>query len=164
MRGIDSCGYNTSPWWVAATWTHSSHGPDSKRPWAGYSGAPGADMDCVVCHDPHGSYTPSNPAGNPYAIRDGVDGTAFVDDGSRYGWNGPPWTTFGVSRPVKVAISGVTVDWGGTQGLCSACHVNWYAASTMSHDCGGCQTCHGHGQNYGENDWGTGPSHNTWCP
>lgn len=155
LRGLESCNYGVSPWWVDYRWTNSSHGSSSKRGWPGYSGAPQYDMSCMVCHDSHGSYTLSNTAGNPYMIRDVVDGSSFVDDGDRATgpWTGPPWNTFGINRTVKITITGVTVDWAGAQGLCNVCHANWYNASTMSHDCGGCQFCHGHGQTWGENDW-----------
>ena len=90
------------------TWTHSAHGPDSKRGWPGYSGAPDADLACTACHDPHGSYTATNTLGNPYMIRDYVDGTTYVDDGVRPNaqWTGPPWNTFGTARDVVVTISG----------------------------------------------------------
>jgi hypothetical protein len=41
-----------------------------------------------------------------------VDGTPYIDDGSRTGgFNGPPWNTSGVIRnDVQVTISGITVD------------------------------------------------------
>ncbi|MBW2522879.1 MAG: hypothetical protein JRI23_01825, partial [Deltaproteobacteria bacterium] len=96
LRGIEACDYLSQPWIMRYTWSHTQHGPDSKRGWAGYSNAPGADMECTVCHDPHGSYSESNPRGNPYAIRDFVDGTAYVDDGNwETGWlatgPAPPW-------------------------------------------------------------------------
>jgi len=164
LRGIDSCDYVEGPWYVDYSWTHSAHGPDSKRAWNGYSGAPAAELDCMVCHDPHGSATPSNPAGNPYMIRDVVDGTPFVDDGTRpAGFNGPPWNTFGVSRPVAVPVSGPDVGWGASTGLCSACHADWLAAYDFHGFCNSCQTCHGHGQAWGEADW-VGFVNDTPCP
>ncbi len=166
LRGIDSCGYNSGPWWVDYRWQYEAHGQDSKRGWPGYTGAPGAvELDCVVCHDAHGSVSASNPQGNPYMIRDQVDGTPFVDDGVRTSPRyGPPWNTRGVSREVRVPISGVTVTWDGPAGLCSTCHAAWYSASSAhSMGCTGCQTCHGHGQSYGGYDWG-GTGADTPCP
>ena len=164
LRGLDSCEYTGAPWYVDYTWTHSAHGLDSKRGWEQYSGAPEYELDCTVCHDPHGSYTPTNPLGNPYSIRDFVDGTPFDDDGSRAGWNGPPWTTFGVARPVIVPIAGLEVGWGAADGLCAVCHAEWVAAQHFHEVCVGCQTCHGHGQAWGEFDWGPGPKDDTPCP
>ncbi|OFX28655.1 MAG: hypothetical protein A2033_06275 [Bacteroidetes bacterium GWA2_31_9] len=155
LRGLESCNYGISPWWVDYRWTNSAHGSNSKRAWTGYSGAPQYNLQCLDCHDQHGSYTTSNTLGNPYMIRDFVNGTSYVDDGERYTgpFLGPPWATFGSSRSVVISISGTTVDWAGTQGLCNVCHSNWYNASPMSHDCVGCQFCHGHGQAYAEYDW-----------
>ena len=157
LRGLESCGYTAAPWYVDYIWSNSSHGLNSKRPWASYSGAPSYNMSCKDCHDPHGSYTPTNTLGNPYMIRDYVDGSMFVDDGDRNsGWTGPPWTTFGLSRAVVVSISGTDVGWGSATGLCNVCHPNWEAAYDWHSYCGACQTCHGHGQAFGENDWGSG--------
>jgi DNA-binding beta-propeller fold protein YncE len=164
LRGLDTCDYTAQPWYVDYTWTHSAHGLDSKRAWPGYSGAPGADVNCADCHDPHGSWTPTNPTGNPYMIRDFVDGTMYVDDGNpAHGWTGPPWNTFGTARPVTIAINGVTVGWGTPAGLCSACHADWLEAMHFHEICTGCQTCHGHGQAWGEYDW-EGGDHDTPCP
>ncbi|RME36737.1 MAG: hypothetical protein D6788_10950, partial [Planctomycetota bacterium] len=163
LRGIESCDYQDPMWYVDYTWTHSAHGPDSKRGWQGYSGAPSAVVGCTVCHDPHGSYTDTNPAGNPYMIRDVVDGTPFVDDGTRTGgFNGPPWDTFGTKRTVRIGISGLTVDWGGSQGLCNVCHADWLAAYDFHSFCGACQICHAHGAAFGETDWVDG--NDTPCP
>ncbi len=158
MRGLESCGYTSAPWYVDYTWTNGMHGPSSKRGWAGYSGAPSHDMLCLDCHDAHGSYTATNTLGNPYMIKDVVDGTMYVDDGVRSGpaWTGPPWNTFGTSRAVVVTISGVDVSWGSAQGLCMVCHATWESAYDWHSMCTACQTCHGHGQNWGENDWGGG--------
>jgi len=165
LRGLDTCDYNTAPWYVDHTHTNSSHGLDSKRGWEGYSGAPAYELDCTVCHDPHGSYTPTNTLGNPYMIRDFVDGLQFVDDGNRpQGFNGPPWNTFGISGSVVVSINGTQVDWGSSQSLCSICHSSWLAAYDWHSYCNGCQTCHGHGQAWGEYDWGLGNDDHTPCP
>jgi hypothetical protein len=157
MRGLDTgdCSYNMAPWWVNYTWTYSPHGPDSKRGWDGYSGAPGHDLDCTVCHDQHGSYTETNTSGNPYMIRDFVDGTPFVDDGSREGgFNGPPWEIYGTARSVVIPINGIDVGWGSSQGLCNVCHASWVDAGSFYHSsCNGCQTCHGHGQSWNGADW-----------
>jgi len=127
--------------------------------------APTANMECTVCHDPHGSWTPENPAGNPYMIRDEVDGAEFVDDGSRYykNWLGPLWDTFGQAGTVEIAVDGWTVEWGSSTGLCPLCHSDWENASPMSHYCTGCQTCHGHGQAWQNHDWG-GNGNDTPCP
>jgi hypothetical protein len=159
LRPLSSCGYTGVPWYVDYTWANSAHGPSSKRGWTGYSGAPSANLDCTVCHDPHGSWTESNPAGNPYLIRDLVDGTPFTDDGMRPslapdgGWLGPPWETKGTKVPVVVPVSGQP-DWGG---LCGACHSLWERADLVhSNPTHGCQLCHGHGQAWGEYDWGGG--------
>ena len=163
LRGVESCDYVPGPWYVDYTWTHSAHGLDSKRGWPGYSGAPAADVACMDCHSPHGSVTPANPAGNPYMIRDTVDGTAYVDDGTRTGgFNGPPFETFGTVRDVTVSIDGTTVDWGSNVSLCSTCHANWQAAYSWHDYCGGCMTCHAHGAAFGENDF-VG-SNSTPCP
>ncbi len=157
LSGIASNEYVEAPWYVDYTDTHAAHGGASKRGWAGYSGAPAYDLDCTACHDPHGSYTPTNPAGNPYLIRDFVDGTALVDDGPRVmGFNGPPWTTFGTARAVTVGITPGdpdTVDWGGADGLCSVCHTDWLNAMWAHDFCIGCQSCHAHGATWGEYDW-----------
>ena len=43
-------------------------------------------MDCIACHDSHGSYDAvTNPGGNPYMLRDYVEGSQFLDDSAR------PW-------------------------------------------------------------------------
>ncbi len=164
LRGIESCEYTPAPWLVDYDWTHSAHGLDSKRGWNGYSGAPGADMDCTVCHDPHGSNTPTNPEGNPYMIRDFIDGTMFVDDGNRrVGFNGPPWETFGGARDVVVTAIDVNVEWAAADGLCNLCHVEWFEAQHYHGGCSACETCHGHGALWGEKDW-VGEDDDTACP
>lgn len=165
LRGIDSCDYQDPMWYVDHSWTHSVHGPDSKRGWNGYSGAPGAEVDCMACHDPHGSVTATNPLGNPYMIRDAVDGTMYVDDGVRPGgqWTGPPWDTYGTSREVVVSINGISVDWGGATGLCNVCHADWLTAYDWHSYCTGCQTCHGHGMAWMNYDWVDYDDH-TPCP
>jgi hypothetical protein len=170
IRGLGTCNNSTYPWYVENTWAHSAHGPDSKRAWPGYSGAPGTTMECVDCHDAHGSATANNPAGNPYMIRDLVDGTAMVDDGNRpQHFNGPSFSLFGLRRVVEVGVTpgggggGDTVDWGGTTGLCSACHSTWQAAYEWHSMCTSCQTCHAHGAAFGETDYGGG-NRATWCP
>ncbi len=163
LRGLDTCDYTVAPWHVDYTWTNSAHGGDSKRGWAGYSGAPGAEVACMSCHDPHGSYTPANPAGNPYMIRDFVDGTPYVDDGVRPGaqWNGPPWETFGTQKAVVIPITGVEV---GMDNLCVTCHADWVQAYSWHTSCNGCLTCHGHGQTWGNYDWGPGNDDGAPCP
>jgi hypothetical protein len=166
MRGLDTgdCSYNDLPWWVNYTWTHSAHGPDSKRYWPGYPNLPNSDavLNCTVCHDPHGSYTATNTLGNPYMIRDYVDGTPFIDDGNRP--NPSTWTAVpGTAGNVVVAISGTSVDWGSTGSLCSKCHANWLAAYDWHSYCNGCQTCHGHGQSWDGSDWGTQGGNDTTC-
>ncbi len=165
LRGLDSCGYRAGPWYVEYLWTYSAHGLDSKRGWPGYSGAPAHDMDCTACHDPHGSTTPTNLPGNPYALRDEVTGTSFVDDGNRRigGWNGPPWSTFGVQREVVVPVSGIDVGFGGADGFCATCHADYQAAYEWHDFCSACSTCHSHGANWNENDW-PGGGNDTPCP
>ncbi len=171
LRGIDSCNYTGPPWYVDVSWTHSAHGLDSKRGWTGYSGRAGAVIDCTVCHDPHGSYDAvTNPVGNPYMIRDVVDGTPFVDDGVL----GDPEDLWGVSRPVIVTVTlganpppggtdPATVDWGGSTGLCSTCHANWPDAMWAHGFCTACQSCHNHGGAWGEEDW-VDSNDTQWCP
>lgn len=167
LRALDDCEYQAAPWYMDYIWTYSAHGLDSKRGWPGYSGAPGAVIDCLVCHDPHGSYTPTNTQGNPYMIRDQVDGTPFVDDGYRVGanWTGPPWDTFGTSGDVVIGIAvtpdGIAVDWGN--GLCVKCHADWEPAQHFHDVCIACQTCHSHGSAWGEHDW-VGTDDSTPCP
>ncbi|MFH2005260.1 MAG: hypothetical protein ABI333_01610 [bacterium] len=175
LRPLNSCSYQNAPWWVQYNFAGMAHFGDSKRGWPGYSGAPGAVMECTTCHDPHGSYSAGNPAGNPYIIRDFVDGSSLVDDGDRFsGWNGPPWNTMGQSRAVVLTVTPgaspppggadpYTINWGGATGLCEACHVNWQASDFWHSTCGACQTCHGHGQVWGNADW-VGQDDDTPCP
>jgi hypothetical protein len=164
LRGIDSCDYQDAPWYVDYSWTHAAHGMDSKRGWPGYSGAPEYELACLDCHDPHGSATPANPEGNPYMIRDYVDGTMYVDDGTRTGgWYGPPWDTYGTAREVIVPVNGLQVGWGGPDGLCETCHAGWLQAYDFHSFCTGCQTCHGHGQAWQNNDFGDPPDDSTPC-
>ena len=167
MRGLDTgdCSYNVQPYWVNYTWTHVPHGLDSKRYWAGYPNLPGSDavLDCTVCHDPHGSYTATNTLGNPYMIRDFVDGTQFIDDGNRPDdpstWNAKP----GTAGSVVVTINGTAVDWGSNQSLCIKCHATWLDAYSWHDYCDGCMTCHGHGQSWDGYDWGPGNDDDTSC-
>ena len=162
LRGLESCGYTGDPWWVDHTWSNSAHGRSSKRGWPGYSGAPAYEMNCVDCHDSHGSWTPVNTAGNPYMIRDNIDGGGYVDDGTRTaGVFGPPWARFGESREIRIAVNPPVVDWGP---MCETCHAGWRDAYDFHGFCDGCQTCHGHGQAFGESDFGGGPNNARWCP
>ncbi|OIP29362.1 MAG: hypothetical protein AUK47_27640 [Deltaproteobacteria bacterium CG2_30_63_29] len=145
-----------------------------------YGAAPVYAMECQECHDAHGSYTATNTVGNPYMIRDQVEGAKFVDDGRRGAFTGPPWNVFGTTRDVVVGITEgtnppplgedySTVDWGGYQvggaddGLCNACHGSWLPAMWAHDMCSGCQTCHGHGQDWGAADLGGGPDNSTGC-
>jgi hypothetical protein len=168
MRGLDTgsncTSYNLAPWWVDYTWTYSPHGLDSKRYWGGYPNLPNSDavLDCTVCHDPHGSYTATNTLGNPYMIRDFVDGTPFIDDGNRPNpstWNPVP----GTSGSVVVTISGTSVDWGSEDSLCIKCHATWLESYSWHSYCNGCQTCHNHGQSWDGYDWGPGNDDDTNC-
>jgi len=167
IGGIDSCSYGDNPWYIDITWTNSAHGPDSKRDWAGYSGAPTYTMECIACHDSHGSYTTTNTGGNPYMLRDYVDGTQFIDDGVRPSaqWNGPPWETTGVGGDV-IIINPTATDIGPQIGdqLCAKCHATWSAAYSWHSYCNGCLTCHSHGMAFGGNDWGGAPSDVQFCP
>lgn len=166
LQGLDTCtGYVQNPWFNDVRWSNDAHGPGSKRGWSGYSGAPAHAMDCVACHDPHGSYDPiTNPAGNPYMFRDAVDGTSFIDDGVRPTgqWNGPPWTTPGTSGPVVITspTDGMQI---GDQ-FCAKCHAKWLDAYDWHGYCTACQTCHSHGAAFGGNDFGPAPNDTQWCP
>jgi len=170
LSGIDTCqGYSQNPWNNDISWSHSPHGPGSKRGWTDYvqnPQVPAFELDCVTCHDPHGSYSPTNPGGNPYMIRDLVDGTGFIDDGSRlgtqWGYNAtnPAKNHYGTSGPV--AVTGLN-DGQGWAGFCSKCHGDWRAASSQSHACA-CLTCHSHGAAFGDQDYSKGVDSTTWCP
>lgn len=168
LAPMASCAaaYQGAPWWIGGTYAMGAHGAGSKRGWPGYSGAPAHDLACTVCHDAHGSATPSNPAGNPYLIRDRVDGTPFVDDGARgAGWLGPPWSTVGVAAAVVVPVTPVAGGaMVGFEGLCATCHSQWQAPALFYHpDCFNCNYCHGHGQTFGEWDWVNGTAQQQ-CP
>mgnify|MGYP001436994904 CR=1 FL=1 len=170
LNGLDSCSYNNSPWFNNYPRTHEVHGGGSKRAYTNYSGAPAYDIECTVCHDPHGSFTATNPTGNPYMIKDFVDGSMFVDDGNRLsGFNGPPWNTLGVAREVVVQVTPgaappptgsavYIVGWGDSTGLCTVCHASWLNDGFFGHDsafgCKACQTCHSHGADYENLDMG----------
>ncbi len=120
-------------------------------------------MECTVCHDPHGSYSLTNPAGNPYSIRDVVDGTPYVDDGALpQGFNGPPWTTFGVNQEVILTPAASNLD---LRNLCSKCHSATWETSSSAHSngCEGCLTCHSHGAAWGNLDVAQG-GNTPWCP
>ena len=156
---LTSCSYDLAPWWIDVTWTNEAHGGDSKREWRGYSGAPTVpEMDCMACHDSHGSYDAvTNPGGNPYMLRDYVDGTQFIDDGVRpmAQWTGPPWETTGTAG--TVVITNPTPENIGPQlgdQLCVKCHADWVAAYCWHSICAGCLTCHSHGMAWGANDLG----------
>jgi hypothetical protein len=155
-------------------YSQSAHGGGSKRAWSGYSGAQAYDMECTVCHHPHGSASPSNPAGNPYLIRDFVDGTAFVDDGRRLsGWLG-----VGAARTVEIPVAidaggEGQIDYGGSaggsSGLCNACHAQWlgltaHQASGGAATCFNCNMCHQHGGYQGEWDFGSNTVRGQYCP
>ena len=125
LNGIDSCGaYSQAPWHNDITWSHSAHGGDSKRGWSGYvqdPPAPAYELECVACHDPHGSATATNPAGNPYLIRDYVDSTPFIDDGSRPGNH---YQSPGTAGEVVIPVS---ADGPAMASLCEKCHADWLA-------------------------------------
>jgi len=153
LRGFASSEYVEGPWYIDYTWVHSAHGLNSKRGWNGYSGALAYELNCTDCHDPHGSATPTNPTGNPYLIRDYVDGTMYVDDGvEATGFNGPPFDTFGTAREVALGFNGYALDLGGPTGLCNVCHTEWLDAGWFHSMCDDCQSCHGHGFPWGESD------------
>ncbi len=162
LGGIDSCAYSGQPWEIDFKWTYAAHGQDSKRSWPGYAQTPQApsyELECTVCHDPHGSYSGSNTAGNPYMIRDNVDGTGFVDDGRRGNLWGEPWT-YGTAGEVIISNSGSGPD---LVPLCSKCHADWQNADPTNHECTACLTCHSHGGAFGGVDW-VGPPEHTLCP
>ncbi|HKJ04630.1 MAG TPA: putative metal-binding motif-containing protein [Geopsychrobacteraceae bacterium] len=166
VGGIDSCNYDFAPWWIDAAWKHTPHGGDSKRDWAGYSGAPTVpEMDCVVCHDSHGSYdAATNPGGNPYMLRDYVEGSQFLDDSARTLGNPVPWKQ-GTDGPV-IITSPTPENIGPQLGnqFCVKCHADWVEAySWHAYDCTGCLTCHSHGGAWGTNDWGDAPPDQQWC-
>jgi hypothetical protein len=163
LGGIDTCSYDFSPWWVEVTWANAPHGGDSKRDWPGYSGAPTVpEMDCVVCHDPHGSYDAvNNSAGNPYMIRDFVEGSQFLDDSARP--LGNPILVPGTDKEVFITNPDDGMMLGNQ--LCIRCHIDWEAAySWHSYGCTGCLTCHSHGAAWDSNDWGDPPVDTQWCP
>ena len=167
VGGVDSCNYDFAPWWIDAAWKDTPHGGDSKRDWAGYSGAPTVpEMDCVACHDSHGSYdATTNPGGNPNMLRDYVEGSQFLDDSARTLGNPQPWNQ-GTDGPV-VITSPTPENIGPQLGaqLCVKCHANWVQAfSWHEFDCTGCLTCHSHGGAWGTNDWGPAPADQKWCP
>ena len=181
LRGLDSCGYQLTItdvnggqrnlYNVEFTWANSVHGAMSKRGWPGYTGAPAFDMPCTVCHDPHGSYGVANPAGNPYLIRDYVQGSLYLDDGGRQETGAtlsPPVP--GVDGSVVITWAEVTLSKGGVPftatyvgwwDLCGKCHSQWTKVAP-AHDedfiSPDCQVCHNHGSiyenaDYNEWDW-----------
>jgi hypothetical protein len=169
VGGIDSCDYDNAPWWIDAAWKNTPHGGDSKRGWAGYSGAPAVpEMECVACHDSHGSYdAATNPGGNPYMLRDYVEGSQFLDDSARplAGDQDPANWSQGTDGPV-VITSPTPENIGPQLGaqLCVKCHKDWVAAySWHAYDCTGCLTCHSHGGAWGTSDWGPAPADQKWC-
>lgn len=186
LAGIDQCStYSQSPWQVDMTWSNEPHGGGSKRTWPGYVQDPPVPMyelNCIVCHDPHGSYTPTHKTGNPYMIRDVVDGTPFVDDGSRRQGSSvlgctdpttspPTCEQFGTKGSVVIygpSHYGDPQQFSGWTSFCSKCHVNW-ASATLSgaHNIGmginSCLTCHAHGAKMGDDDY-LDHDNGTWCP
>ena len=126
-------------------------------------------MECVACHDAHGSYDAvNNPAGNPYSLRDTVEGDQYIDDGIREGsqWYGPPWETTGTSGSVIIKnFDDQTIGPQLGDQLCVKCHSNWLNAYSWHSFCGGCLTCHSHGQAWGASDLGSqGFEDAVWCP
>ncbi len=168
VGGIGACDYDIAPWHIDAAWQNTHHGNDSKRDWPGYSGAPTVpEMDCVVCHDAHGSYdAATNPGGNPYMLRDYVEGSQFLDDSARSLGNPQPWSQ-GTDGPV--VITNPTPENIGPQlgsQFCVKCHADWAPAYTWHEfNCTGCLTCHSHGGAFGTADWGEYPRNDhQWCP
>jgi hypothetical protein len=170
VGGIDSCNYDFAPWWIDAAWKNTPHGADSKRQWLGYSGAPEVpEMDCVVCHDAHGSYdAATNPGGNPYMLRDYVEGSQFLDDSARTvpGDEDPANWHQGTDGPV--VITNPTPENIGPQlgaQFCVKCHSDWVQAySWHEFDCTACLTCHSHGAAYDTYDWGSSGVNQQFCP
>ncbi|MFC1669571.1 hypothetical protein ACFL20_04210 [Spirochaetota bacterium] len=165
MRGInsDSPIYSSEPWSVGHKWDDSKHGPISVRDGVSdhesyKSGAPSQyayELKCTDCHDSHGSYTASNPEGNPYAIRDRVDGSMYLDDGYKGNYF-TLWDVYPVPKDVVITIPGDTTL-PFYQELCLACHYTGY--SEIQSGTGGhadwenmrCSLCHQHGGSSGGN-------------
>lgn len=92
LKGLETCeGYSQPPWDHDNTnskipWSKSAHGGGTKRLWPGYSQPvqqPAQEVDCIDCHEHHGSYKYFfNEPGNPYMLRDYIDGSKYVDDGN----------------------------------------------------------------------------------
>lgn len=182
LKGLEQCdGYSNAPWTPIgdrASWSLSAHGKGTKRRWAGYEQNPQIptyELDCLDCHEYHGSYSANNPFGNPYMIRDYIDGTnwadgsGYVDDGNIHGVGDQltcadatipsPDCQFGTSGPVIIdkpnfkknddgSLDSATFN--GWTGFCSKCHSKWLTAtSSGAHDINSgfssCLTCHGHG-------------------
>lgn len=182
LTGLDTCdSYFEQPWKNDIKWSVAAHGGGTKRTLPGYVQTPqlpSYQLDCITCHDPHGSYSPSRTAAgdsNPYMIRDFVDGTQFVDDGSIY-WPsnklgcaavdpGDPsvcleWEQMGTSGNVEIKFPAHEGDdqpggFYGWTGFCSKCHVNWKNATSGGHNINGtyksCLSCHSHG-GFGDRD------------
>lgn len=185
LAGIDQCtSYSQAPWHVDMTWSNEPHGGGTKRNWPGYVQTPqipSYELDCIACHDPHGSYTPTHKTGNPYMIRDVVDGTPFVDDGSRrlssnvLGCTDPaakePDCTHGTKGSVVIygpSHYGDPNQRAGWTSFCSKCHSKWVEATLspahyLNSGSNSCLTCHAHGAKMGNDDY---LDHNNavWCP
>nr|MBF0221212.1 hypothetical protein [Desulfobulbaceae bacterium] len=176
LKGLEQCdGYSNQPWTPIgdrSPWSLSAHGQGTKRRWAGYEQNPQIptyELDCLDCHEYHGSYSANNTFGNPYMIRDFIDGSGYVDDGNIHGVGDQlsctdaalpsPDCQFGTSGEVIIdkpnfkknddgSLDSATFN--GWTGFCSKCHSKWLTAtSSGAHDINSgfssCLTCHGHG-------------------
>ncbi len=185
LKGLETCeGYSQPPWdhhGTKISWSKEAHGGGTKRLWPGYVQTPPVpvyELNCIDCHDHHGSYNPiTNTDGNPYMIRDFVDGTKYVDDGNirrsleRFGCsdvttNPPACSKFGASGAVvidkpnfKKKDGGLdSTTYNGWVNFCVKCHDKWgNATGSGGHLINGgyssCLSCHAHGTvTYGGQD------------
>ena len=126
-------------------------------------------MDCVACHDSHGSYdAATNPGGNPYMLRDYVQGSLFQDDLYRTSPIDQDPANWKPGTDGPVVITNPTPENFGPQlgnQFCVKCHSDWVQAySWHEFDCTACLTCHSHGAAYDTYDWGSSGANSQFCP